>query len=167
MTQSSTDSSLVERLREGPIRTGDTEDGEYELFDVEEATQTMHEAADLISTLERELEEARGDCVRLLTAAQEDFVLMKETAATVMSLTQRERAASIALTAAEAKAARMGEALAWSMDEIDILSNKMSGFAYPQGMVPARRQDQLDNYRKAVDARRSALQSEKDREGGE
>lgn len=59
MTQSSTDSSLVERLREGPIRTGDTEDGEYELFDVEEAAQTMHEAADRISTLERELEEAR------------------------------------------------------------------------------------------------------------
>jgi hypothetical protein len=56
----------------------------------------------------------------------------------------------------------MGEALAWSMDEIDILSNKMSGFAYPQGMVPARRRDQLDNYRKAVDARRSALQ---DRDG--
>lgn len=70
--------------------------------------------------------------------------------------------AAIALTAAEAKVARLGEALAWSMDEIDILSNKMSGFAYPQGMVPARRRDQLDNYRKAVDARRSA-----DREGGE
>jgi hypothetical protein len=60
MTQSSTDSSLVERLREGPIRTGDTEDGEYELFDVEDAAQTMHEAADRISTLERELEEARA-----------------------------------------------------------------------------------------------------------
>jgi hypothetical protein len=68
-------------------------------------------AASRISTLERELEEARGNCVRLLTAAQEDFVLMKETAATVMSLTQRERAASAALTAAEAKVARMGEAL--------------------------------------------------------
>jgi hypothetical protein len=55
MSQSSTDSSLVERLREGPIRTGDTEDGEYELFDIEEAAQTMHAAADRISTLEREL----------------------------------------------------------------------------------------------------------------
>ncbi len=164
MTQSSTDSSLVERLREGPIRTGDTEDGEYELFDVEEATQTMHEAADLISTLERELEEARGNCVRLLTAAQEDFVLMKETAATVMSLTQRERAASIALTAAEAKVARMGEALKPFTCAENQRVNKLAlrpdidhwplteGYGITFGDI-----------RRA----RSALQSEKDREGGE
>lgn len=67
MTESSTD-SLVERLREGPIRTGDTEDGEYELFDIEEAAQTMHEAADRISTLERELEEALRYATNLLTS---------------------------------------------------------------------------------------------------
>jgi hypothetical protein len=42
---------LVERLRAGPIRTGDTEDGEYELFDIEEAAQTMHEAADELTAL--------------------------------------------------------------------------------------------------------------------
>jgi len=114
VTQSSTD-SLVERLRVTAFISGSQEEG-----------RVMREAADRISTLERELEDAR-------------------------------------LAASVIKG--MGEALAWSMDEIDILSNKMSGFAYPQGMVPARRRDQLDNYRKAVDARRSALQSEKDREG--
>jgi hypothetical protein len=42
---------LVERLRAGPIRTGDTEDGEYELFDIEEAAQTMHEVADELTAL--------------------------------------------------------------------------------------------------------------------
>lgn len=42
---------LVERLRAGPIRTGDTEDGEYELFDIEEAAQTMAEAAAELTAL--------------------------------------------------------------------------------------------------------------------
>jgi hypothetical protein len=42
---------LVERLRAGPIRTGDTEYGEYELFDIEEAAQTMHEVADELTAL--------------------------------------------------------------------------------------------------------------------
>jgi hypothetical protein len=92
MTQSSTDSSLVDRLREGPIRTGDTEDGEYELFDVEEAAQTMHEAADRISTLERELVDA-------------DSLVDKATAWDAIA----EKNARIA-TLTE-KVARMGEAL--------------------------------------------------------
>lgn len=52
MTDTKTD--LVERLREGPIRTGDTEDGEYELFDIEEATQTMLEAASRLQSLKAE-----------------------------------------------------------------------------------------------------------------
>lgn len=42
---------LVERLRAGPIRTGDSENGEYELFDIEEAAQTMGEAADELTAL--------------------------------------------------------------------------------------------------------------------
>jgi hypothetical protein len=42
---------LVERLRAGPIRTGDSENGEYELFDIEEAAQTMAEAADELTAL--------------------------------------------------------------------------------------------------------------------
>ena len=110
----------------------------------------MTEAADRISTLERELEEAR--------ALNNTYAWERDKAREERDATERRSEAfwKPRLTAAEAK---MGEALAWSMDEIDILSNKMSGFAYPQGMVPARRRDQLDNYRKAVDARRSALQS--------
>ena len=42
---------LAERLRAGPVRTGDTEDGEYELFDIEEAQQIMLEAADAITSM--------------------------------------------------------------------------------------------------------------------
>ena len=43
---------LVERLREGPVRTGDTENGEYELFDIEEATATMLVAAWAVTALQ-------------------------------------------------------------------------------------------------------------------
>lgn len=51
-------------------------------------------------------------------------------------------------------------ALRWAMDEIDVLSNKLSGFAYPQGMVYARRSGtELQNYAKAVEARRSLAAS--------
>lgn len=57
--------------------------------------------------------------------------------------------------AAESLAARQAEALNWAMDEIDVLSNKLNDFAYPQGMAMVGRRDQLDNYRKAVDARRA------------
>lgn len=47
-------------------------------------------------------------------------------------------------------------ALEWAADEIDALSNKLSGWAYPQGMPAAGRSDQLDAYRKMIDARRAA-----------
>jgi len=49
---------------------------------------------------------------------------------------------------------RVSQALEWAMDEIDTLSNRLSGFAYPQGMAEIGRAAQLDGYRKAVDARR-------------
>lgn len=58
---------------------------------------------------------------------------------------------------AEAREARMREALAWSLDEIDVLSNRLCKWAYPQGLDVVDRRDQLDNYRKAVEARRAAL----------
>jgi len=54
MTQSSTDSSLVERLR-GIVTCG---------CDDDVASQVGDEAADRISTLERELEEARAEIDR-------------------------------------------------------------------------------------------------------
>lgn len=44
-------------------------------------------------------------------------------------------------------------ALIWAMDEIDALSNKLCGFAYPQGMGMLHRAAELDNYTKAVKAR--------------
>lgn len=53
-------SDIVERLRSGPIRTGDTEDGEYELFDIEEAAQTMDEAAVEIARLNAEVSRLVG-----------------------------------------------------------------------------------------------------------
>ena len=89
MTQSSTDSSLVARLQEGPIRTGDSENGQYELYDIEGAAEAMHEAASRISILERELAgKNQTFCAKLSTG--------------VCDLPER-------LTAAEAKVARMGE----------------------------------------------------------
>lgn len=50
---------LVERLREGPVRTGDTENGEYELFDIEDAEQTMYEAATALQSQAAALAEAK------------------------------------------------------------------------------------------------------------
>jgi hypothetical protein len=76
---------LVERLREGPIRTGDTEDGEYELFDIEEAMQTMLDAASALQYLKAERDALRGtlDAVRKRTknargAIESDQVVDKD-----------------------------------------------------------------------------------------
>jgi hypothetical protein len=54
---------------------------------------------------------------------------------------------------------RMREALEWALDEIDVLSNMLVKWAYPQGMAMVGREDQFDNYRAAV-AERSAARSE-------
>lgn len=43
--------------------------------------------------------------------------------------------------------------LKWAMDEIDVLSNRLCGFAYPQGMGMLDRPEQLDRYVTAVKAR--------------
>lgn len=45
--------------------------------------------------------------------------------------------------------------LKWAMDEIDVLSNKLCGFAYPQGMGmnPVFRPEQIEMYAAAVRAR--------------
>lgn len=56
---------------------------------------------------------------------------------------------------AERLLAEAREALTWAMDEIDVLSNRAHGFAYPQGMQFSRRADQLSNYEKAIAARAS------------
>jgi len=164
MTQSSTDSSLVERLREGPIRTGDTEDGEYELFDIEEAAQTMHEAADRISTLERELEEARAAVEQLrgetYLASAEAAEFHRDNAVTMWDA-ERARA-----TVAEAKVARMGEALkpfsvaaggvfTRNFNASDVLFWKPAAASHAESVITAGH----------LFAARSALQSEKDREG--
>jgi hypothetical protein len=50
-------------------------------------------------------------------------------------------------------------ALEWALDEIDVLSNMLVKWAYPQGMAMVGREDQFDNYRAAV-AERSAARSE-------
>jgi hypothetical protein len=64
---------------------------------------------------------------------------------------------AMAIIEAQSKAlAEARKALIWAMDEIDVLSNKLRGFAYPQALPSFGREDQLDNYRKAVDARRAA-----------
>ncbi|ARP98262.1 hypothetical protein CAK95_03510 [Pseudorhodoplanes sinuspersici] len=50
---------------------------------------------------------------------------------------------------------QLAKSLRWAMDEIDTLSNKLCGFAYPQGMAMVRRSDQKGNYIAAVMARRA------------
>jgi hypothetical protein len=40
----------------------------------------------------------------------------------------------------------MREALDWALDEIDVLSNKIVEFAYPQGMAMMGREDQWERY---------------------
>lgn len=49
-------------------------------------------------------------------------------------------------------------ALRWAMDEIDALSNKLTGFAYPQGMAMLDRAEQQPKYVEAVMARRASAQ---------
>ena len=141
--------SLLERLREGPIRTGDTEDGEYELFDVEEAAQTMTEAAGRISTLERELEEAREQW-GLATLALDSMHQNRDT------VQRHFDACTIRAEVAEAKAARMGEALRIAEA---VLRNADRFETTDGGKIPTH-----SPYSAAALAR-AALQSEKDREG--
>jgi hypothetical protein len=56
----------------------------------------------------------------------------------------------------KAQIVQLSASLRWAMDEIDVLSNKLSGFAYPQGMAMREvgRESQSDNYVAAVYARR-------------
>jgi hypothetical protein len=93
--------------------------------------QTVREAASRISTLERELEEAR-------------------LAASVIEGISNEL--DIALTAAEAKAARMGEALKAMLQRFEL-------YAGPNDIHAGHHDIEL------LKRARSALQSEKDREG--
>ncbi|MGJ4855538.1 hypothetical protein ACN6KF_001484 [Labrys sp. La1] len=58
----------------------------------------------------------------------------------------------------QARIAELTEALLWAMDEIDVLSNKLFGFAYPQGMAFGHREGQLPKYEQAIRARRAALE---------
>ena len=61
---------LVERLRAGPIRTGDSENGEYELYDIEDASEAMAEAADELTAITAK--------VALLTEALRPFATFAE-----------------------------------------------------------------------------------------
>jgi hypothetical protein len=49
---------------------------------------------------------------------------------------------------------RTRDALKWALDEIDVLSNMLVKWAYPQGMAMVGREDQFDNYRAACAARK-------------
>lgn len=51
---------------------------------------------------------------------------------------------------------QLKDSLRWAMDEIDVLSNKLCGFAYPQGMIMkgVDRVSEQSNYVFAVKARR-------------
>jgi hypothetical protein len=156
--------SLLERLREGPIRTGDTEDGEYELFDVEDAAQTMHEAASSISALDRELEEALRYATHLLTSYVNQYCDPVPDWAPLPDLigllTQIDNASTVTAEilaraeAAEAKVARMGVVL--KEIEAHDIRIEYHGLATSPSVVEIGPMGQIA---------RSALQSEKDREG--
>jgi hypothetical protein len=110
MTQSSTDSSLVERLR--AVETALASDRPY-------AASVSSEAASRISTLERELEDARAlneqNFGRTLVQANHDLRSQLDRVTSPQYLEEALSKLRVVdearLTAAEAKVARMGEAL--------------------------------------------------------
>jgi hypothetical protein len=60
------------------------------------------------------------------------------------------------------EAGEVGAAFCWAMDEIDRLSNRLCGFAYPQGMAMLGREDQNEAYVAAVYACRRSIQTPAD-----
>jgi uncharacterized protein with LGFP repeats len=140
--------SLLERLR-GPHRR--SECGNF----AEVHPDCLNEAASRISTLERELEEARATNEQLrgetYLASAEAAEFHRDNAVTMWDA-ERARA-----TAAEAKVARMGEALKPFADAADSYDpdegdDRHAAWAHDFTIGSLRRA-------------RSALQSEKDREG--
>ena len=114
-------------------RLGEIADGSTGASWIQDACR---EAADLITTLTAERDAALGG-----EGASDEYIVLPRDAL------------SSALLQVEA----MTRALEWSMDEIDVLSNKLCLFAYPQGMAFVRRDDQQEAYEAAVNARRNAL----------
>jgi hypothetical protein len=114
MTHSSTDSSLVERLRNGTSYF-------WPDTSITDFSSLMAEAADRISTLERELEEARAlvtEANNSLYGSQGYFYSLNggpfdkyHLSTGIENLKSACNSRWHALTAAEAKVARMGEAL--------------------------------------------------------
>jgi hypothetical protein len=94
MTHSSTDSSLVERLRNGTSYF-------WPDTSITDFSSLMSEAADRISTLERAVDAFADICDELGCERDNEAGL------------QAAHSLRSALTAAEAKVARMGEALEW------------------------------------------------------
>jgi hypothetical protein len=136
--------SLLERLR-GPHRQ--SERGNF----AEVHPDCLTEAADRISTLERELEEAREQW-GLATLALDSMHQNRDT------VQRHLDACTIRAEAAEANSARMGEALRIAEA---VLRNADRFETTDGGKIPTH-----SPYSAAALAR-SALQSEKDREGGE
>lgn len=65
------------------------------------------------------------------------------------------------ITALRARVEELEGALEWSLDEIDVLSNKLVKWAYPQGMAMIGREQQFDNYKSACLARSSSTRGRK------
>jgi hypothetical protein len=61
-----------------------------------------------------------------------------------------------ALLASAKENTEMREALKWALAEIDVLSNRLCEFAYPQAMWMLARDDQIESYQSA----RAALSKE-------
>jgi chromosome segregation ATPase len=174
MTQSSTDSSLVERLlgyAESGFATGHKTDcatAAYELVALaadrdaaREVYLTLQQSnavlASRISTLERELEEASEQRDERRADSDAYKAAMKSYFEQLLSEHNAKVEAQRALTAAEAKAARMGESLKPFASEASRYG------AYGDGSQRAWLNCTVADLRAA----RSALQSEEDREGGE
>lgn len=110
------------------------------------------EAADRLEALQADLERVTAE--RDAALAYFDGLSFQE----IDDLVARLKARA---TTAEAALVKARTALEWAMDEIDVLSNKLSDFAYPQGMALVRREDQHANYCEAV-AAREALKTGED-----
>jgi hypothetical protein len=166
MTQSSTD-SLVERLRLAIATASNDDDskpGDDKRLRHVARIDTMSEAADRISALGRELEGARA----LVKKEQEAWMDIERANRELFdgAVDDILKAAEARATAAEAKAARMGEALkpfseaaggvfTRNANASDVLFRKPATASHAESVITAGH----------LFAARSALQSEEDRKG--
>lgn len=101
------------------------------------------------------------EAAKLIVSAHDDpncsvhaYMKVKNKALSVIGTVGLARA----LISSSERVKELEEALEWALAEIDVLSNRLVEFAYPQAMPMVGRQDQIERYvaaRKALPTPRS------------